>query len=103
ESGGDSLSVDRASSLDDTLQRIRQRYALHFLLPPGSRSGQQRTISVELSADAARRHPDADLRYRRTYTAPSDSGPSDPVTYTQGDSDRSTRGDRDNRTADDDD
>ena len=34
-SGGDSMSVDDASALQDTLARLRQRYALHFYLPAG--------------------------------------------------------------------
>ncbi|MBI4910046.1 MAG: VWA domain-containing protein [Acidobacteria bacterium] len=80
ESGGDSLPVEHASALEDILERIRNRYALHFLLPGGLRAGQQRSISVELADAMARRFPDADLRYRRTYIVPADSGPSDTVT-----------------------
>jgi VWA domain-containing protein len=66
-SGGDSMPVDDASALQDTLARIRQRYALHFNVPPGAKSGEERTIEVELSAAARRRYPDADIRYRRSY------------------------------------
>lgn len=72
ESGGDSLPVDQASALEDTLNRIRQSYALHFLVPPGARSGQERTIEVALSDSGRRRYPDAEVRYRRTYISPSD-------------------------------
>lgn len=46
DSGGDSISVDDASALEDTLSRIRQRYALHFHLPdavaPGGASEARR-------------------------------------------------------------
>ena len=70
QSGGDSLPVDNATALETTLARIRQRYALHFLVPPNARSGQQRSIEVELAESARRRYPGADLRFRRTYLAP---------------------------------
>ena len=66
-SGGDSMPVDDASALQDTLARIRQRYALHFNVPQGAKAGEERAIEVELSAAARRRYPDADIRYRRSY------------------------------------
>ena len=53
-SGGDSMPVDDAYALENTLARIRQRYALHFNLPQGVRSGEERNIEVSLSdADVA--------------------------------------------------
>jgi VWFA-related protein len=70
-SGGDSMSVDDASALEDTLARLRQRYALHFQVPPGAQAGQERNIEVSLSDAARRRYPDAELRFRRTYVSPS--------------------------------
>jgi hypothetical protein len=66
-SGGDSMAVDDADALETTLSRIRQRYALHFTVPPGAKAGEERNIEVELSAAARRRYPDADLRYRQSY------------------------------------
>ena len=69
-SGGDSLSVDDASALDTTLSRIRQRYALHFTVPDGARSGQERNVEVSLAANILRRYPDAEVRYRHTYVTP---------------------------------
>ncbi|MBL8228084.1 MAG: VWA domain-containing protein [Bryobacterales bacterium] len=68
-SGGDSMSVDDAGALERTLSRLRQRYALHFLLPDGARAGEQRNVEVVLAGAARRRYADAELRYRRTYTA----------------------------------
>jgi hypothetical protein len=68
--GGDSLPVDHASALETTLERIRQRYALHFYLPDGVRPGQERNIEVALSQEALRRYPNAEVRYRRAYMAP---------------------------------
>lgn len=76
QSGGDSMSVDDASALETTLERLRQRYALHFHLPEGTAPGQERNIEVELSAAARRRYPDAEIRFRRSYHAP--GGAADP-------------------------
>lgn len=76
-SGGDSMAVDGASALETTVARLRQRYALYFNLPAGARQGQQRRINITLAGDGARRHPDAELRYRQNYLAPV-SNDSDP-------------------------
>jgi VWFA-related protein len=69
-SGGDSMPVDDAYALENTLERIRQRYALYFNLPAGARSGDQRSVSLDLSDAARRRYPDAELRYRHDYYVP---------------------------------
>ncbi|MFN8812332.1 MAG: VWA domain-containing protein [Acidobacteriota bacterium] len=68
-SGGDSMSVDNASALEDTLIRIRQSYALYFQVPEGARSGEKRSIEVRLSLTAARRYPNSQLLYRSSYSA----------------------------------
>ncbi|MEZ5402839.1 MAG: VWA domain-containing protein [Bryobacteraceae bacterium] len=70
ESGGDSFPVDSATSLETTLERLRQRYALHFVVPDGVKQGEERSIDVRLAASASRRYPGAELRYRRVYLAP---------------------------------
>ena len=67
DSGGDSMSVNDASALEETLTRLRQRYALFFNLPEGVAPGQERNIVVELSPEARRRYPDADVHYRRAF------------------------------------
>jgi hypothetical protein len=64
------MPVDGAYALEDTLARIRQRYAMHFYLPAGARPGEQRSVTVELSASALRRHPYAEVRYRHDYYVP---------------------------------
>jgi VWFA-related protein len=69
-SGGDSFQVDEASAFERTLSRIRERYALFFHLPPGAKSGQERSVEVELSSSARRRYPDAEVKFRRVYLAP---------------------------------
>ena len=79
-SGGDDFSIDDGSALETTLNRLRQRYALHF----NSGDAEKRfVIDVQLSDSAARRYPDAELRFRRVYLGSGtgrDSRSNDPVT-----------------------
>jgi VWFA-related protein len=70
-SGGDAMGVGTAYAFRDTLARIRQRYALHFNLPPTAAPSELRRVTVELTETARRRYPDAQIRYRRTYRTPS--------------------------------
>ncbi len=81
-SGGDAMAVERASALEETLARIRQRYALHFYLGEDARPGQERNIDVQLTADARRRYPDAEVHYRRVYLTPG-GGAAEPVTVSR--------------------
>jgi VWFA-related protein len=83
DSGGDSLSVNDASALDDTLTRLRQRYTLYFSLPEGVQPGQERNIQVDLAPEARRRFSDAEVRYRRTRMSPSDDRDNTPVHVTR--------------------
>jgi VWFA-related protein len=76
QSGGESTAVENTSAFEDTLARIRERYALYFYLPEGVKPGEERAIQVELSDAARRRYPGAEVRYRRSYMAP--NGASDP-------------------------
>src|SRR5262249_10900932 len=48
-SGGDSMSVDDGYALENTLSRIRQRYAIYFNLPAGVKRGDERSIDVSLT------------------------------------------------------
>jgi hypothetical protein len=78
DSGGDSMSVNDASALADTLERLRRRYTLYFSLPEGVEPGQEHNIEVDLAPDARRRFSDAEVRYRRAFQSPAgnrDSGP----------------------------
>lgn len=82
ESGGDSMQASEAYALENTLARLRQRYALHFNLPAGAREGEQRRVEVTLASTYLRKYPDAELRYRRTYIAAANANPasdSEPV------------------------
>jgi VWFA-related protein len=73
QSGGDSMAVDQAAAFEDTLARIRERYALYFYLPDGMQPGEARSVEVELSDAAHQRYPRAEVRYRRSYLAPNNS------------------------------
>jgi VWFA-related protein len=78
DSGGDSMSVNDASALADTLERLRRRYTLYFSLPEGAQPGQEGNIEVDLAPDARRRFADAEVHYRRTFQSPAgnrDTGP----------------------------
>jgi VWFA-related protein len=74
ESGGDAMQADASSALDTTLNRLRQRYGLHFNLPAGVTAGDRRTVEVTLEERVRLRYPDATLRYRRTYVAAVSAG-----------------------------
>jgi hypothetical protein len=83
------MPVDDSYSLQDTLARIRQRYALHFSLPPGVQAGEERNIQLELAGAIRSRYPGAEVRYRHSYYAPSgagshSTGSSEPVVVTGG-------------------
>jgi len=77
--------VDDSYALENTLSRIRQRYALFFNLPAGARRGEKRAIEISLTDALRQRYPSAEVRYRRLYLAPVDGGPRDgePTTRTQ--------------------
>ncbi|MBL8178315.1 MAG: VWA domain-containing protein [Bryobacterales bacterium] len=66
ESGGDSSSVYAPSALDTTLSRIRQRYSLHYLMEDAATTAGRR-LQVFLSPQTRKRHPGAEVRYRRVY------------------------------------
>ena len=84
ESGGDSMSVNDASALEETLARLRQRYTLYFNLPDGVKPGEERNIEVGLTASAQRRHRDAEVRYRRVFMGAGAGRESAPVHITRG-------------------
>jgi len=79
QSGGDSMPVDQAAAFQQTLERIRERYALYFYLPEGMRPGEEHSVEVLLSDAARRRHPGAEVRYRRSYLAPNGPNGTEPA------------------------
>jgi len=70
QSGGDSMAVDQAAAFEQTLQRIRERYALYFYLPEGMQPSEEHSVDVSLTDAARRRYTGAQVRYRRSYLAP---------------------------------
>src|SRR5579872_2773501 len=74
DSGGDSMRVNDAYALQDTIARIRESYAIYFSVPPGVRAGDEREIALDLAESPLRRYPGAEVRYRRNYYAPSGTG-----------------------------
>jgi VWFA-related protein len=64
DSGGDTMSVDDASALEETLQRLRQRYALHFDLPEGMSSAEARAVQVDLASNARIMYADSEVKSR---------------------------------------
>lgn len=87
DSGGDSMSVNDSSALEDTLERLRQRYTLYFSLPEGVQPGEERNIEVDLAPEARRRFSDAEVRYRRAYMSPSSNRDTGPTKITRAPSD----------------
>jgi VWFA-related protein len=61
DSGGDTFPVDDASALEETLLRLRQRYALFF----NSSADVRGSVMVDLADATRRRYADAEIRYRR--------------------------------------
>ena len=78
-SGGDSMRVDDAAALEQTLTRLRQRYALHFTLADAGNNPGNRDIQVQLSDAARRRYPGSEVRYRRANLASDAPASDDPV------------------------
>jgi len=76
-SGGDDFSVDDAGALENTLNRLRQRYALHF---NSAEAKTQFLIDVQLADAAATRYPNAEMRFRRASNA---TGSREPLTVTK--------------------
>ena len=60
------MTVEDASAFQDTLARIRERYALFFYLPEGEQERSAGAVEVELSEGARQRYPGAEIRHRRS-------------------------------------
>jgi VWFA-related protein len=67
DSGGDTMSVNDASALEDTLSRLRQRYALHFYLAEEAQAQAQHRVRVDLSDEGRMRFAGAEVRSRRVF------------------------------------
>ncbi len=71
KTGGDFIQADAPSSaFQESMRRIRSRYSIYYGLPAAAKPGSSRTVRVGLTAQAAKRFPDAKVRARTGYTAP---------------------------------
>ena len=71
QSGGEALKADRADqTFVEMIERVRTRYALAYPLPADAVSGAFRRVTVDLTPEAQRRYPKAQIRVRDGYTAP---------------------------------
>lgn len=85
ESGGDAMDVNEAAALEDTLSRLRQRYALYFYLPE-ELAGQGGAVRVSLAETAAIHYHGAEIQARRVFMASdaaNGSRASEPATVTR--------------------
>ena len=70
DSGGESLPVNNASTLETTFARIRKRYAIYYYLPEGTgASSSDSGVAVDLTAAARTLYPEGELRYRQVFLA----------------------------------
>lgn len=70
ESGGEAVKADRADRMfPEMIARMRIRYSLAYDAPASSTPGEFRAIRVDLTPDAKRRYPNAQIRARRGYYA----------------------------------
>lgn len=67
------MQVDEASALEDTLARLRQRYALYFYVPEASKGADQGIVKLDLSREARLRYQDAEIHSRRVHMSSTDS------------------------------
>ncbi len=83
DSGGDTMDVDDAAALRETLQRLRQRYALYFAMPEGTQAGDAQSVRVELSQEAQLRNLDSEIHYRRVFMSASAKEHAGPTVVTR--------------------
>jgi hypothetical protein len=63
------MPISDASAFQDTLERLRQRYALHFYWPEGAADPERRTVVVSLAHSTGAHYAGSEVRYRRAYIA----------------------------------
>jgi VWFA-related protein len=68
QSGGEAVKAEKAGkAFTMMIERIRQRYSLHYHVPPGAPPGSFRRVEVKLTEAARQRYPHAELRHRQGY------------------------------------
>jgi hypothetical protein len=75
KTGGDTIKADDAGEgFRLMMQRLRQRYSLHYAMPD-AKPGERREIKVELTPEARTQHAKARVRARRGYVVPPSTRP----------------------------
>ena len=69
DSGGDTMQVQDAAALEDTLSRLRQRYALYFYLPEGMTPSNIGNLQIGMSEAASLRYHGSEIESRRVFMA----------------------------------
>ena len=70
KTGGDFIQAgDAGADFQESMRRIRNRYSIYYRMPL-AKPETHRVLHVELSAEAARRHPKARVRARTGYITP---------------------------------
>ena len=73
KTGGDTLATqDAGEGLREMIHRLRSRYSLYYALPKGA-PGAEKKIKVQLTPEAAKSYPGADVRARTGYLVPGTS------------------------------
>jgi VWFA-related protein len=77
KTGGDFIpSGDPAAGFQESMRRIRNRYTIYYAMPE-AKPKTQRTVRVELAAQAAKQHPKAKVRARTGYLTPDEESATD--------------------------
>lgn len=70
KTGGETVNADDPGhGFREMLRRIRRRYSVYYATPPG-KPGTARKVSLDLSATARNRYPDAQVLARKGYVMP---------------------------------
>jgi len=70
KTGGDFIHAeDAGGAFQEAMHRIRSRYSLYYRLPD-AKPQSTRTVHVELTGEAAKKHPKARVRARTGYVVP---------------------------------
>ncbi len=83
DTGGDTIPVSDASALQETFEKLRQRYALYCYLPDGQTLEGRQSIRVALSPEAQLLYGDAQVQSRRIFMNGNASESSGPTTITR--------------------
>ena len=80
QTGGETIYTDDAGAMKRAaypyieirrmVERMRRRYALYYDMPPATKPGQRRRVSIDVSPSVKTAHPGAQLLAQRGYVVP---------------------------------